>query len=472
MAETHIWWIRRDIRLQDNFALTSAIEGAKHLVPLFILEPELLENAAPRRRVFLLNALADLDRQLQALGTRLIVRQGPALLAFRKLLQELGDARVFVHEDYTPFSIQRDKEIAQFVDLKKFTGILLRKPDSVLKADNTPYTIYTPYKNKWLQKPLPLPPDCLPAPTALPSLPEHLSSIDLPKAEPVTDIPAAAEEAQQRLDFFVENGLFRYQTERDRLDLEGTSRLSPYLRFGLLSVRECFAHANLALLQTSNPKAKAEIRTWINELIWREFFTMILFHNPQVLRGPFREELAAIPWRDASEDLQAWRQGRTGFPVVDACMRQMLATGWMHNRGRMIAASFLTKDLLINWQEGEAWFMAHLVDGEPAANNGGWQWTAGTGTDAAPYFRIFNPILQGKKFDPDGEYIARWVPELAKLPPKFRHEPWKLKETEAIHYHFKLGRDYPKRIVDRSISRERTLNAYQFAREQAKEKKS
>ena len=471
MGTTHIWWIRRDIRLQDNQALTAAIEGANQLIPLFILEPELLGNAAPLRRGFLLNALADLDRQLQVLGSKLILRQGPAAKAFQELIQETDANEVFIHEDYSPFSQQRDAEIENLVNLQSFTGILLRKPDSVLKDNRESYTVYTPYKNKWLQKPMPLPPDKLPSPTHLPPLPEGITSHILPTAQPVPGFTASANEAQRRLTQFTAEGLFHYQTTRDRLDLDGTSCLSPYLRFGLLSVRECFALANQQLLKTSDEDVRNEIQTWINELIWREFFTMILSSNSQVLDGPFREELAAIPWRTAPADLQAWQQGQTGFPVVDACMRQMLNTGWMHNRGRMIVASFLTKDLLINWQEGEAWFMAHLVDGDPAANNGGWQWTAGTGTDAAPYFRIFNPILQGKKFDPNGDFIARWVPELAKLPPKFRHEPWKLKETEALHYHFELGRDYPERIVDRSISRERTLAAYQFAREQSKERK-
>ena len=472
MGETHIWWIRRDIRLQDNQALAAAIQGADHLIPLFILEPELMDNAAPFRRAFLLNALMDLDRQLQALGSRLIVRTGPAIRALKHLTGEAGSTNIFASQDYSPFSRQRDQEIQQALGLHSTSGITLREPGSVLKDDETPYTIYTPYKNKWLQEPLPLPADCISKPDSLPPLPENLTSSQIPLADPVPDFPATAVEARRRLDDFANAGLYHYQTNRDRLDLDGTSCLSPYLRFGLLSARECFGHAHLKLIQTSEAHAREEIQTWINELIWREFYTTILFHNPLILDGPFRAELAAIPWRNVPADLRAWQQGQTGFPIVDACMRQMLSTGWMHNRGRMIVASFLTKDLLINWQEGEAWFMANLVDGDPAANNGGWQWTAGTGTDAAPYFRIFNPILQGKKFDPDGVYIARWVPELSKLPPKFRHEPWKLSLAEANRLNFQLDRDYPVQIVDRSITRERTLNAYQFAREHAKEKNS
>ena len=203
----------------------------------------------------------------------------------------------------------------------------------------------------------------------------------------------------------------------------------------------------------------------MDELVWREFYTSILYHFPHVMEGPFREDYKNIPWRDAPQDLKAWQMGQTGYPVVDACMRQLLETGWMHNRGRMIVASFLTKDLLINWQEGEAWFMANLVDGDPAANNGGWQWSAGTGTDAAPYFRIFNPVTQGLKFDPDGAFIACWVSELRDLPVKYRHEPWKMDEIEAHKQGFTLGRDYPQRIVDHKFARQRTLAAYKSARQ-------
>jgi deoxyribodipyrimidine photo-lyase len=235
------------------------------------------------------------------------------------------------------------------------------------------------------------------------------------------------------------------------------------LRFGLLSAKEAFAQAQIAFLQAKYDKDRAEIQTWMDELVWREFYIAILYHFPHVSDGPFREKYQDVPWRNAPEDLQAWQNGETGFPIVDACMRQLKHTGWMHNRGRMIVASFLTKDLLINWQEGEAWFMANLIDGDPAANNGGWQWSAGTGTDAAPYFRVFNPVLQGQKYDPDGSFIAQWVPSLKKLPVKFRHEPWKMSEEEAKLYEFVPGQDYPKRIVDHSFGRERALEAYKSA---------
>jgi len=465
MTKTKIWWIRRDIRLHDNQTLQAALEDAQHLVPLFIIEPQLMSDAAPKRRSFLLAALSDLDQQLRQRGSQLIVRQGPAKEALNTLMTELDDAEIFAHEDFSPFARQRDAEIKERFGLDLTPGVLLRHPTSILKDDGDPYVVYTPYKNKWYEEPLPTPANCLPIPDSLPPLPEKIETENLPIAEEtVSDFPGTSQEAQKRLSDFIANDIHAYESRRDRLDLEGTSRLSPYLRFGLISVREAFAQAQIAYIQAQKDQDRSEIRTWMDELVWREFYTAILYHFPRVMDGPFREDYENIRWRDAQEDLQAWQQGQTGYPIVDACMRQLLKTGWMHNRGRMIVASFLTKDLLINWQLGEAWFMANLVDGDPAANNGGWQWSAGTGTDAAPYFRIFNPVLQSQKHDPEGEYIAKWVPELRDLPVKFRHEPWKMRAQEAKEYNFMLGEDYPQRIVDHKFARERTLNAYKSAR--------
>jgi deoxyribodipyrimidine photo-lyase len=464
MSQTHIWWIRRDVRLHDNQALDAARQGADHLVPLFIIEPNLMESAAPKRRDFLLGALAALDQALKALGSRLIVRQGPAQDALPSLVEELGGASIYAHEDFSPFARQRDQAITETGDLHLFPGVLLQHPETIHKDDGDPYIVYTPYKNKWYEQPLPTPADCLSAPGSLPPLPAELDSIDLPTSKAVEGFPVSADQAQQRLTDFTSGDIQSYRSQRNRLDLEGTSRLSPYLRLGLISIREAFANAHIAFLQAKSDAIRDEIRTWMDELVWREFYTAILYHFPKVLERPFRQDYEDIPWRQAPDDLEAWQNGQTGYPIVDACMRQLLETGWMHNRGRMIVASFLTKDLLINWQEGENWFMANLVDGDPAANNGGWQWTAGTGTDAAPYFRIFNPVTQSKKFDPEGEFIAHWVPELAHLPAQYRHEPWELKPGDAEKYGFHLGVDYPHRLVDHAFARQRTLEAYKVSR--------
>ena len=464
MTDISIWWIRRDIRLQDNHALISAVENSDQLIPLFILEPQLMVDAAPKRRAFLLQALSDLDQQLQMLGTRLILRQGPARSAFEKLAGEFEICRVFAHEDYSPFSRQRDQAIAQILPLYLLRGITYHPPQEILKDDGNPYVVFTPYKNKWYSEPLPNPADCLPDPKVLPPLPADITSDGLPDFVPAGDFPATADEAQARLESFIGGKIRHYQSRRNFLAQDGTSQLSPYLRFGLLSAREVITQAQMAYIQANSTAARSEIRTWMNELVWREFYTAILYHFPHVLEGPFRPDYKNIPWRDAPDDLLAWQNGETGYPIVDACMRQLKHTGWMHNRGRMIAASFLTKDLLTNWQAGEDWFMKNLVDGDPAANNGGWQWSAGTGTDAAPYFRIFNPVTQGLKFDPDGDYIARWVPELQDLPPQYRHEPWKMSKEDAQGFGFTLGKQYPLPIVDHAFARQRTLAAYKSAR--------
>ncbi len=252
----------------------------------------------------------------------------------------------------------------------------------------------------------------------------------------------------------------RYDAARNRMDLEGTSQLSPYLRFGMVSARRAAVAARRAMDTPADPGARKGAETWYSELIWREFYMAILYHFPHVLEQAFREQYRAIPWRNDEAEFAAWCAGRTGFPVVDAAMRQLAATGWMHNRARMIVASFLVKDLLIDWRWGERFFMQHLVDGDPAANNGGWQWTAGVGTDAAPYFRIFNPALQGARFDPDGAYVRRWVPELTPVPAKYIHEPEGMSPALQAELGVVIGRDYPAPIVDHALARERTLAAY------------
>lgn len=464
MPNVNLWWVRRDIRLQDNLALDEACKNADFLIPIFIIEPDLMENAAPKRRAFLLNALADLDNKLKSMGSRLIVQKGPANNAFHKLKEQFREIAIFAHEDFSPFARQRDHEVAQSFTLHKFPGVVIRHPNTILKNDGDPYVVYTPYKNKWYENHLPTPADCLPEPLQLPPLPKDVFSMNLPSVDSPEYFPPTNKEAQQRLQSFLGEGIHHYQSLRDRMDMDGTSSLSPYFRFGLLSTREAFAQAQVAYIQAKTEAGRSEIRTWMDELVWREFYTAIMYHFPYVLTGPFREAYKRVPWRIAPADLEAWQQGETGFPIVDACMHQLLKTGWMHNRGRMIVASFLTKDLLINWQKGEDWFMANLVDGDPAANNGGWQWSAGTGTDAAPYFRIFNPILQGQKFDPEGEFIGQWVPELRNLPAKYRHEPWKMADEDAKKVAFKLGKDYPQRIVDHRFARQRALDAYKSAR--------
>ncbi len=460
--KTAIWWIRRDLRLGDNQALTEALRQAEVIVPVFILDPILLasEFTGQVRLAFLFEGLRELDKNLKQRGSRLILRRGDPLKILTKLQQETGAESIFAEEDYSPYARQRDKKIALSLPLKLLPGVTVFHPDMPLKADGTPYTVFTPFSRTW--RSLPAIGSPLPAPEHLPTLPA-LTSLEIPE-EPFhpaeSSFKAGEQEAQRRLFAFTDYAIFDYSDMRNRMDLEGTSQLSPYLRLGMLSARQAVWAAQEAFQSTETLAAQKGAETWLNELIWREFYASILYHFPNVRQQAFRAELRNIPWQNDPSGLAAWKAGLTGYPVVDAAMRQLIATGWMHNRARMISASFLTKDLLINWQAGERYFMQQLLDGDPASNNGGWQWTAGTGTDAAPYFRVFNPILQGLKFDPQGDYVRRWVPELTLVPDKYIHTPWEMPAELQKQTKCQIESDYPGPIVDHKLARERVLLAY------------
>ena len=448
-----IWWIRRDLRLTDNFALQAARQSGYPVLPVFIMDNRLIAGPVNRRQRFLVNALKDMRDQLQQEGSDLLVHSGKPEEVLSSLAMETSAIGVYAEEDYSPYAVNRDATVGRAVPLTLTPGLTIHPPDAVLKPDGSPYTIFTPYSRKWLSLPTPF----LPTSTEGGFLPAHQfpPSVPLPGLDPVEGFTATRDEAESRLAVFLSLRIDDYSVNRDRMDLNGTSGLSPYLRFGLLSA----ARLSVALREQAGILTDGR-RTWLNELIWRDFYQSILHHFPYVTREAFQAKFRRIPWRNAPGDLQAWKDGLTGYPVVDAAMRQLKSTGWMHNRARMITASFLTKDLLINWQEGERWFMDQLVDGDPAANNGGWQWAAGTGTDAAPYFRIFNPVLQGKRFDPLGAYIRRWVPELRLVPDNYIHEPWTIPPLEQASLGVVIGRDYPSPIVDHKKVRDRTLAAY------------
>jgi deoxyribodipyrimidine photo-lyase len=444
---TSIWWIRRDIRLTDNLALHSALE-AGNVIPVFILDPS-LASSSPRRQSFLYDGLAALDKSLRARGSYLVIRKGKPVDALRKLFDETKSQTIFAEEDFTPYARKRDSLISKILPLQLVSGQTVHHPKAVLKADGRPYTVYTPYSKVWktqLSKII-----LLPAPGKIDTQ-AGIASEAIPEFQSNPLFPAGEQEALVRLEEFVHKKIYSYADDRNRMDLDGTSSLSPYLRFGMLGLRQTVSAAKQAMSEGRSAESKRNAEIWLNELIWREFYIQILYHFPHVSKGSFNASLANIPWRNNETEFAAWKEGKTGMPIVDAAMRQLKETGWMHNRARMIVASFLVKDLLIDWRWGEAWFMENLLDGDPAANNGGWQWTAGTGTDAAPYFRIFNPVLQSTKFDPTGAYIRKWVPELGGLNAKEIHAPWdfELKTT-----------NYPEKpIVDREIVKERTLKAY------------
>lgn len=440
---TNIWWIRRDLRLTDNAALHSALEAGTTL-PVFILDPA-FDNLSPRRKSFLYEGLSALDKDLRRRNSYLVIRKGKPVDALRQLFDELKVDTIYAEEDYTPYARKRDALIQKVLPLQLLQGQTVHHPKSILKKDGRPYTVYTPYSKVWKAQLTGI--KLYPAPEKI-NTPKGVRSEPLPSFTPNLLFPAGESEALSRLDQFTNLRIANYADDRNRMDLDGTSSLSPYIRFGMVGLRQA-VHATRA---THHADSKgAEI--WLNELIWREFYIQILYHFPYVAKTAFNRSLANIPWRNKLSEFEAWKRGETGVPVVDAAMRQLKETGWMHNRARMIVASFLVKDMLIDWRWGESWFMENLLDGDIAPNNGGWQWTAGTGTDAAPYFRIFNPALQSAKFDPNGDYIRKWVPELRRLNMKQIHTPWEHEIRVA---------GYPSEpIVNREIVKERTLNAYQ-----------
>lgn len=470
-----VWWIRRDLRLDDNHALHTATLWADQIIPLFVVDPRLMDapNRCAGRRDFLFDGLHRLHTDLLARNSRLLLHHGDPVAVLPRLIAEIrahlpqATVRIYAETDYSPYAKTRDTAVAAVAPLQLVSGPAILAPGAVVKEDGSAYTVYTPYSRRWKATLRLSPADIITAPTQL-HTPSFLAGDELPApAQPGHDYFSSGEaEAARRLAAFstgAQAPIYRYATDRDRPDLHGTSQLSPHLRFGMISARRAALAAQQAEAAAPNAQAARGPQVWLDELIWRDFYITILDRFPHVHRANFRSEYDNIRWNNDEAAFAAWCEGRTGYPFVDAAMRQLRATGWMHNRARMVVASFLVKDLLIDWRWGERWFMQHLLDGDPAANNGGWQWAAGTGTDAAPYFRIFNPVNQGEKFDPQGDYVRRWVPELAGMPSRSIHAPWRLSPADQTRARCLIGRDYPAPIVDHQLARTRALETYKQA---------
>lgn len=485
---TIIHWFRRDLRLLDNTALAQASTDAEQVICLFILDPKLTDvpKVCEARLAFMYSSLTELATKLEKKGGRLIIRRGEPVSELRRALQETKAAALYFNRDYTSYARRRDTEVeTQLTDegfkVQSFKDLVVFEKDELLSGSNTPYTVYTPYKKRWLAAVSSLSPDRLEpkwASLALESTElRSLASLEVPAPLPGFEdaffMPAGEDTGRKRLAAFAgalsgkadpdgeyEPPIESYAERRDLPAQEGTSRLSAFLRFGAISPRQCYRAALNARERAGRVAQRDGCDSWIGELIWRDFYYQIMWNFPQVARESFQARYAQLQWADNEEHFEAWCNGQTGFPIVDAGMRQMNKINWMHNRLRMITASFLTKDLLLDWRLGERYFWQKLVDGDQPSNNGGWQWSASTGTDAQPYFRIFNPTSQGQKFDPTGAFVRQWVPELAKVPDKYIHAPETMPRSLQEHLGVIIGRDYPAPIVDHKEAREAALKAY------------
>jgi deoxyribodipyrimidine photo-lyase len=464
MTDVGVVWFRRDLRLRDLPALAQACREHERVVPLFVFDPRLLRGRfrSAARTAWMLDCLRALDAELRERGARLVVRRGRPETEVRRVAHDTGARAVHISEDVTGFARARDARVETAlarddVALRRHPGLFVADLSSIRTKSGGPYTVYTPFLRAWREqqrRALERAPRAIAMPRIAGGRYPSLAALGLGARPPrLEDRPEPGEAAARRAAVrWLDRGLEGYAERRDVL-AEPTSRLSAYLRFGCLSPlwleRQVVARGG---------------RRFREQLAWRDFLAAVQLHFPHAARLELQERYRALQWDRDRALVRAWQEGRTGFPVVDAAMRQLAATGWMHNRARMIVGSFLTKDLQQDWREGERHFMAHLLDGDVANNNGGWQWIASTGTDPAPYFqRLLNPMTQQRRFDPDGRYVRRWCPELRAVPDDRLPEPWTMTAEEQARADCRIGHDYPAPLVDHAEARRRAIERYRRA---------
>jgi deoxyribodipyrimidine photo-lyase len=471
---TAIVWFRRDLRLADNPALNAACEQAARVVAAYVHAPEEDGEWAPggASRWWLHHSLARLDESLRVRGSRLVIRRGPSLETLLAVARETGATHVYWNRLYDPARVAHDTRVKAALreaglHCESFNAALLHEPWEVRTGQGDPYRVFTPFWKACAAR-LDVLPRPVPAPARIATLTVRVAGLAPEELglEPRIRWDTGLHESWQpgedgafaQLESFAGGAIARYSDGRNRPDLPETSRLSPHLHFGEVSPRQCLAAARNAVAE--RPSWQGSSDSFVRELGWREFAHHLLHHFPQTPTSPLDTRFDAFPWEPNESWMEAWQSGRTGYPIVDAGMRELWHTGWMHNRVRMIAASLLTKNLRQPWLAGAQWFWDTLVDADLANNTLGWQWTAGCGADAAPFFRIFNPMLQTERFDPERAYLRLWLPELARLPDKWIHCPWEAPAAILAQAGVELGRTYPRPVVDFRASREAALAAY------------
>ena len=474
MTAPIIYWFRNDLRLDDLPGLSAALATGAPVLPCYVLDDESpgewLTGSASRW--WLHHSLNFLDQQLAALGGRLVLRRGESGDQLQELARQSGAAAVYCSRQYEPWAAQLEKDLHRRLDadgiaLKRYPGTLLFEPESVSNQSGLPFRVFTPFwrRCRGMEPGACLSPAGRDANWYIDAVPgESLETWSLRPRQPDWASKwqqwwqPGADGAAEKFSAFLQHGLPDYSEGRDRPALDCTTRLSPHLHFGEISPRRLW-HA-IHRYGAENPGLQSQVDKFLSELGWREFSYHLMHHFPDIPEQAFKTPFRTFPWMSNPAHLRAWQRGLTGYPIVDAGMRELWQTGYMHNRVRMITASFLTKHLLIHWREGAAWFWDTLLDADLANNSCGWQWVAGSGADASPYFRIFNPILQGKKFDAAGEYIRRWVPELAAVPERYLNSPWEAPEEVLASAGVTLGSTYPQPIVNHQSARESALAAY------------